>query len=247
MTDFAATIMASQVASVSTSEEALVDYQEEMRASREELLKTIARSSEDIAGRCRDAMERTKDDVHASLFDDEERERVVEAYAAKLKASREEMIAKIEEQQAAERARLVDDLRSDVDGIMNRVVETLRTEMAGAHREREREEARLREAHCAKVLDDHATEVRAFNQKQLDGLRDAMAAHRDEAVKKYQQEMALFRDDQLDELNKVNFADLKVEYDTDDAELDDAAHRAAIAAQRGAAASPPGSPPRYDA
>ena len=42
--------MASQVASVSTSEEALVDYQEEMRASREELLKTIARSSEDIAG-----------------------------------------------------------------------------------------------------------------------------------------------------------------------------------------------------
>ena len=75
--------MASQVASVSTSEEALVDYQEEMRASREELLKTIARSSEDIAGRCRDAMERTKEDVHASLFDDEERERVVEAYAAK--------------------------------------------------------------------------------------------------------------------------------------------------------------------
>ena len=239
--------MASQVASVSTSEEALVDYQEEMRASREELLKTIARSSEDIAGRCRDAMERTKDDVHASLFDDEERARVVEAYAAKLKASREEMIAKIEEQQAAERTRLVDDLRADVDGIMNRVVETLRTEMAGAHREREREEARKREAHCAKVLDDHATEVRAFNQQQLDGLRDAMAAHRDEAVKKYQQEMALFRDDQLDELNKVNFADLKVEYDTDDADLDDAAHRAATAAQRGAAASSPGSPPRYDA
>jgi len=121
----AAQISASPSGAVSASpsanveDAALADYESEMRASREELLKKIARSSEDIAGRCRDAMEQSKENVSASLFDDEERARVVEAYAAKLKASREEMVAKVEAQQAEERRRLVDDLKADVSGVVD--------------------------------------------------------------------------------------------------------------------------------
>ena len=43
--------------SANVEDAALADYESEMRASREELLKKIARSSEDIAGRCRSAAE----------------------------------------------------------------------------------------------------------------------------------------------------------------------------------------------
>ena len=63
----AAQISASPSGAVSASpsanveDAALADYESEMRASREELLKKIARSSEDIAGRCRDAMEQSKE------------------------------------------------------------------------------------------------------------------------------------------------------------------------------------------
>ena len=67
--------------------DAVSSYEEELRVSREDLLRKIEASSRDIAGRCRTAVEQSNEQEHAALFDDEERERVVEAYAAKLKAS----------------------------------------------------------------------------------------------------------------------------------------------------------------
>ncbi|EGB05407.1 hypothetical protein AURANDRAFT_66362 [Aureococcus anophagefferens] len=179
---------------------ALADYESEMRASREELLKKIARSSEDIAGRCRDAMEQSKENVSASLFDDEERARVVEAYAAKLKASREEMVAKVEAQQAEERRRLVEDLKADVSGVVDDVVAGLRDDLAGAYAAREAAAREAREASAKAALDAHAAEVQDFNRRQLAELRDAMARHRDDALARYERDMAAFRDDQLAEL-----------------------------------------------
>ena len=145
--------------SANVEDAALADYESEMRASREELLKKIARSSEDIAGRCRDAMEQSKENVSASLFDDEERARVVEAYAAKLKASREEMVAKVEAQQAEERRRLVEDLKADVSGVVDDVVAGLRDDLAGAYAAREAAAREAREASAKAALDAHAAEV----------------------------------------------------------------------------------------
>ena len=66
--------------------DAVSSYEEELRVSREDLLRKIEASSRDIAGRCRTAVEQSNEQEHAALFDDEERERVVEACAAKLKA-----------------------------------------------------------------------------------------------------------------------------------------------------------------
>ena len=62
--------------------DAVSSYEEELRVSREDLLRKIEASSRDIAGRCRTAVEQSQEQEHAALFDDEERERVVEAYAA---------------------------------------------------------------------------------------------------------------------------------------------------------------------
>lgn len=214
--------------SANVEDAALADYESEMRASREELLKKIARSSEDIAGRCRDAMEQSKENVSASLFDDEERARVVEAYAAKLKASREEMVAKVEAQQAEERRRLVEDLKADVSGVVDDVVAGLRDDLAGAYAAREAAAREAREASAKAALDAHAAEVQDFNRRQLAELRDAMARHRDDALARYERDMAAFRDDQLAELAKIDFGDLKAAaYDTDDGDLDDRAARAA--------------------
>ena len=86
----------------------LASYEEEMRASREELLRKIERSSTDIAAQCGGAVASSTEGAAASLFDDDERERVVAAYAAKLKNSRDELVARIEATQASERAQLVD-------------------------------------------------------------------------------------------------------------------------------------------
>ena len=94
--------------------DAVSSYEEELRVSREDLLRKIEASSRDIAGRCRTAVEQSQEQEHAALFDDEERERVVEAYAAKLKASREEMIRKIIDQQAVERTKCLEELKKDV-------------------------------------------------------------------------------------------------------------------------------------
>ena len=104
-------------------------------------------------------MEQSKENVSASLFDDEERARVVEAYAAKLKASREEMVAKVEAQQAEERRRLVEDLKADVSGVVDDVVAGLRDDLAGAYAAREAAAREAREASAKAALDAHAAEV----------------------------------------------------------------------------------------
>ena len=43
------------------------------------------------------------------------------------------------------------------------------------------------------MLAKHAADLQHFNQQQLDALRENMAKHRDDAMRRYQQEMASFR------------------------------------------------------
>ena len=52
--------------------DAVSSYEEELRVSREDLLRKIEASSRDIAGRCRTAVEQSNEQEHAALFDDEE-------------------------------------------------------------------------------------------------------------------------------------------------------------------------------
>ena len=103
----------------------------------------------------------------------------VEAYALKLKASREEMIAKIEAQQAEERRKLVDELKRDVDGVLEGVLETLKDELNRENRDASEESDRRRQEHVRGVLFEHAEETKRFNEDQVHHLRDAMANQRD--------------------------------------------------------------------
>ncbi|KAJ1448289.1 hypothetical protein M885DRAFT_539661 [Pelagophyceae sp. CCMP2097] len=185
-----------------------MDGADEMASSREALLRKIQRSSEDIAGRCREAMEQTKENVAASLFDDDERARVVEAYAAKLKASREDMVLKIEEHQAEERRKLIDELKRDVSRVIEGVLENLKDELDRENRGVMEESDQRRQEHVKRVLHEHADETRRFNEEQVRSLRDSMAAQRDDALRKYHDEMASFREEQLAELARLNFDDL---------------------------------------
>ena len=136
--------------------DAVSSYEEELRVSREDLLRKIEASSRDIAGRCRTAVEQSNEQEHAALFDDEERERVVEAYAAKLKASREEMIRKIIDSQAVERTKCLEELKKDVQNVLQEVVQECRNEFAEQRQKDEEEDAKRRDAHAQEVLAAHA-------------------------------------------------------------------------------------------
>ena len=205
------------------------EYEDELRVSREELLRKISDSSRDIAGRCKATMEASQSDTqHAALFDDEERERVVEAYAAKLKASREEMIKKITDQQAVERTKCLEELKKDVQDVLEDVVNGVRHDFQQQRQREDAEDAAKRDAHAKDVLEAHARDLQTFNEQQLDGLRESMAKHRDDAMRRYQQEMAQFRDEQLAEISKLTmggFADEDTE-DEDLADWTDVARRA---------------------
>ena len=90
--------------------------------------------------------QRANEQEHAALFDDEERERVVEAYAAKLKASREEMIRKIIDSQAVERTKCLEELKKDVQNVLQEVVQECRNEFAEQRQKDEEEDAKRRDA-----------------------------------------------------------------------------------------------------
>ena len=79
-------------------------------------------------------MDKARSESRASLFDEEERRRVVDAYAAKLATSREEMVQKILDQQALERTKCLDELKTDVAAIMQDVVEAVRSDLAESRR-----------------------------------------------------------------------------------------------------------------
>ena len=196
-------------------------YEEELRVSREDLLRKIEASSRDIAGRCRTAVEQSNEQEHAALFDDEERERVVEAYAAKLKASREEMIRKIIDSQAVERTKCLEELKKDVQNVLQEVVQECRNEFAEQRQKDEEEDAKRRDAHAQEVLAAHARDLQKFNEQQLDGLRESMAKHRDDAMRRYQAEMAAFRDEQLAEISKLTLDGFDEGEDTEDEDLGD--------------------------
>jgi len=106
-------------------------YIAEMRASREALLTKITSSSGEIGERCREAMGVAKAKV-AELFEEEERERVVSAYAEKLRASREEIVAKLEARQRNDRDQLIEDLRRDVGDVVEAVVQKHRASQRGS-------------------------------------------------------------------------------------------------------------------
>ena len=201
--------------------DAVSSYEEELRVSREDLLRKIEASSRDIAGRCRTAVEQSNEQEHAALFDDEERERVVEAYAAKLKASREEMIRKIIDQQAVERTKCLEELKKDVQNVLQEVVQECRNEFAEQRQKDEEEDAKRRDAHAQEVLKAHARDLQKFNEQQLDGLRESMAKHRDDAMRRYQAEMAQFRDEQLAEISKLTLDGFDDGDETEDEDLGD--------------------------
>ena len=201
--------------------DAVSSYEEELRVSREDLLRKIEASSRDIAGRCRTAVEQSNEQEHAALFDDEERERVVEAYAAKLKASREEMIRKIIDSQAVERTKCLEELKKDVQNVLQEVVQECRNEFAEQRQKDEEEDAKRRDAHAQEVLAAHARDLQKFNEQQLDGLRESMAKHRDDAMRRYQAEMAAFRDEQLAEISKLTLDGFDEGEDTEDEDLGD--------------------------
>ena len=201
--------------------DAVSSYEEELRTSREDLLRKIEASSRDIAGRCRTAVEQSNEQEHAALFDDEERERVVEAYAAMLKASREEMIRKIIDQQAVERTKCLEELKKDVQNVLQEVVQECRNEFAEQRQKDEEDDAKRRDAHAQEVLKAHARDLQKFNEQQLDGLRESMAKHRDDAMRRYQAEMAQFRDEQLAEISKLTLDGFDDGEDTEDEDLGD--------------------------
>ena len=201
--------------------DAVSSYEEELRVSREDLLRKIEASSRDIAGRCRTAVEQSNEQEHAALFDDEERERVVEAYAAKLKASREEMIKKIIDSQAIERTKCLEELKKDVQNVLQEVVQECRNEFAEQRQKDEEEDAKRRDKHAQEVLAAHARDLQKFNEQQLDGLRESMAKHRDDAMRRYQAEMAQFRDEQLAEISKLTLDGFDEGEETEDEDLGD--------------------------
>ncbi|KAJ8609957.1 hypothetical protein CTAYLR_008088, partial [Chrysophaeum taylorii] len=194
-------------ASACDEEESVERYISEMRASREELLTKIQRSSEDIAGRCREAMESARDNV-SQLFDDGERERVVAAYAEKLKASREETLRKLEERQTAERETMIKDLKADVATIMESVVDKLKREIDRATQAQREEADRQRQAELDRLVEEQREEMKRFHDSAVASLKAAMADHRAGAMRKYNEEMAKFRDAQLQELSKISLDDL---------------------------------------
>lgn len=204
-------------------------YIHEMRQSREELLEKITRSSEDIAGRCREAMEAAKENV-ATLFDDAERERVVAAYADKLRASREETLNRLEARQAAEREALVNEIKADVSSVMESVVEKLKAEIERASQVQREETARRYQEQIDSLLNQQHNQMKDFHESAIAALRDGITEHRAEAVRKYNEEMARFRDHQLQELAKVSLSDFGNLDDLDgDNELDVATSDAAPA------------------
>ena len=69
------------------------------------------------------------------------------------------------------------------------------------------------------MLKAHARDLQKFNEQQLDGLRESMAKHRDDAMRRYQAEMAQFRDEQLAELSKLTLDGFDEGEDTEDEDL----------------------------
>ena len=74
----------------------------------------------------------------------------MEAYAAKLKASREEMIRKIIDQQALERTKCLWELKKDVQSVFQEVVQECRNEFAEQRARDDEEDAKRRDAHAQK-------------------------------------------------------------------------------------------------
>ena len=146
---------------------------------------------------------------------------LVEAYAAKLKASREEMIRKIIDQQAVERTKCLEELKKDVQNVLQEVVQECRNEFAEQRQKDDEEDAKRRDAHAQEVLAAHARDLQKFNEQQLDGLRESMAKHRDDAMRRYQAEMAQFRDEQLAEISKLTLDGFDDGDETEDEDLGD--------------------------
>ena len=66
------------------------------------------------------------------------------------------------------------------------------------------------------MLKAHARDLQKFNEQQLDGLRESMAKHQDDAMRRYQAEMAQFRDEQLAEISKLTLDGFDEGEDTED-------------------------------
>ena len=111
----------------------------------------------------------------------------------------------------------------------------MRAEAAEALAVRDADEAADREARTAAALAEHAAAIEKFNADQVADLHKSMAAHRDEAMRRYAAEMAAFREEQLADLAKIDFESGDADDDTDDDDLADLARRASAAGYDAAA------------
>ena len=105
--------------------------------------------------------------------------------------------------------------------VLQEVVQECRNEFAEQRARDDEEDAKRRDAHAQEVLKAHARDFQKFNEQQLDGLRESMAKHRDDAMRRYQAEMAQFRDEQLAELSKLTLDGFDEGEDTEDEDLGD--------------------------
>eukprot|EP00633_Aureoumbra_lagunensis_P012208 CAMPEP_0197354842 /NCGR_PEP_ID=MMETSP0893-20130614/44376_1 /TAXON_ID=44058 ORGANISM="Aureoumbra lagunensis, Strain CCMP1510" /NCGR_SAMPLE_ID=MMETSP0893 /ASSEMBLY_ACC=CAM_ASM_000539 /LENGTH=213 /DNA_ID=CAMNT_0042871289 /DNA_START=41 /DNA_END=682 /DNA_ORIENTATION=- len=180
-------------------------YIAEMRSSREAILSQMTQSSLEISSRCQDAM---RNNVTANeLFSSDERDRIVKAFADKLRVSREETLAKLEARQRTERANIMAELKQDLSEIVDSVIDKLKTQIESNQKLTRQQLEKKHNEEMRSFAKQQQQHLKAFHETCLVNLRASLAEQRADALKRFTAEINAYKDNQLEHAFSTSFDD----------------------------------------